>query len=555
MLRNLTGLNCSSNLLKTLDVSMLRELGIIIAHSNPFEYIYIKNKKPNSILNSIGDTIVYIFKNVPNLKSVCTDGNEVPGLRKLANNEGYSKVRISSSCSVTSAGAFDQFVGKVRLDLDNNGCSISDNVYPNLKIKLNNETKYVISGKDGNFYAHLDTDTITFYPILDNTNYFTVNPSNFTLIAPFTSSPSFCVIPKGSFNDLSVALIPTFPARPGFSNSTYKVVYKNQGTTTQSGSVSLSYDESKMNFISASPTADNISDGNISFDFSDLAPFETRSAIITMRTNSPMDNPAVNSGDVLEFTAVIVGATDETPEDNLATLNQTVVGSYDPNDKTCLEGDIITPDLVGKNIHYLIRFENTGTAPAENIMITDFIDTTVFDINTLLVSDASHICYTQISDGNKVQFVFNDIQLPFTEPDKHGFVAFNIQLKDNLQIGDSIKNKANIYFDYNLPVATNEAISEVNNRTVTAIQQKISDISLSIYPNPSKGNFNLNVKSNSIELVQISVLDIEGKVIFAKSYKMQQGNIPIQLEKLAKGTYLIQAKVSGEVVTKKMVIQ
>jgi hypothetical protein len=56
----------------------------------------------------------------------------------------------------------------------------------------------------------------------------------------------------------------------------------------------------------------------VSFDFSGLKPFETGSAIIKMRTNSPSDNPAVNSGDVLEFTAVINGSTDETPDDNLA---------------------------------------------------------------------------------------------------------------------------------------------------------------------------------------------------------------------------------------------
>jgi uncharacterized repeat protein (TIGR01451 family) len=64
-------------------------------------------------------------------------------------------------------------------------------------------------------------------------------------------------------------------------------------------------------------------------------------------------------------------------------LNQTVVGSFDPNDKTCLEGEIVSPELIGKNVHYLIRFENTGTANAENIVVTDYIDTTVFDINTL----------------------------------------------------------------------------------------------------------------------------------------------------------------------------
>jgi hypothetical protein len=54
-------------------------------------------------------------------------------------------------------------------------------------------------------------------------------------------------------------------ARPGFSDAKYKVVYKNQGTTTQNGSVTFNYDEAKMNFITSSPIANNSSDGNSEF--------------------------------------------------------------------------------------------------------------------------------------------------------------------------------------------------------------------------------------------------------------------------------------------------
>ncbi|MBK6274261.1 MAG: hypothetical protein IPF58_05920 [Saprospirales bacterium] len=174
-----------------------------------------------------------------------------------------------------------------------------------------------------------------------------------------------------------------------------------------------------------------------------------------MRTNAPTDNPAVNAGDVLNVqvaTTLDNGVRDEYIKDNFKNIKQTVVGSIDPNDKTCLEGKIATPDIIGDFVNYLIRFENTGTANAENVVVTDFIDLAKFDISSLELTSTSHSCKTVISNGNKVQFVFDNINLPFTDPNKYGYVAFKIKTKPNLVIGDSLKNTADIYFDYNLPI-------------------------------------------------------------------------------------------------------
>ncbi len=73
------------------------------------------------------------------------------------------------------------------------------------------------------------------------------------------------------------------------------------------------------------------------------------------------------------------------------------VDSYDPNDKTCLEGTTITPAMVGEYVHYVIRFENTGTYPAENIVVKDMIDLAKFDINTLIPIKGSHEFVTKIT--------------------------------------------------------------------------------------------------------------------------------------------------------------
>ncbi|HUH73600.1 MAG TPA: T9SS type A sorting domain-containing protein [Chitinophagales bacterium] len=556
-------LNCSRNQLTQLDISFLGTLMDFNCTYNPLEILYIKNGIYNMMSCPYSPPYpcykYQIFDSVPHLKYICTDASEIEEFKQVAINNGYSNIIINSFCSSFIDGTFYTLNGQIKLDLDNDGCDETDLNFPYAKTKIFNaiDTGFIIAGTDGNFSTDLNAGTYTFQPVINYSNYYTVHPETATITLPDTISPAFCIKPNGIHNDLTVAIIPVRAARPGFSDATYKVVYKNKGNTTQSGTFTFNYDEDKMNFISSSPIADNTGAGNVSFYFSNLKPFETRSALIAMRTNSPTDNPAVNSGDVLEFTATIIGAIDETPEDNLATLTQTVVGSFDPNDKTCLEGEIVSPELIGKNVHYLIRFENTGTANAENIVVTDYIDTAVFDISTLQITDASHTCHTQISQGNKVQFIFNDIQLPFTEPDKHGYVAFSIKLKEDLVIGDSIKNKADIFFDYNLPIETNIASAEINYRTITYIgKNQTLQGSLDIYPNPSNGQFVLELKANIKAPVQISILNVEGKTVFAKSINHQnQSNLSLDLKHLAKGIYLIKAQIENEVVSEKVLIQ
>ncbi len=552
-LSNLTKIDdiyCDNNQINILDLRRSSNLFYLSCFNNPITSLFLKN-------NTDIPTYYNIFNSVPHLKYICIDAGEINKLTILARDAGYTDVVINSTCSDNSTGNFHTFNGQVKLDQNKDGCDSLDSPFPNLRISFynQNDSGVIITGTDGNFSTQLYDISYILKPILDYSNYFSVNPTSIVFALPSPSTPTFCITPKGDFNDLAVNIIPVKAARPGFSDATYKLVYKNQGTTTQSGSATFSFDGDRTKVISSVPTADLSATGQLTFDFDNLAPFESRSVLITMHTNAPADIPAVHVGDVLEFSAEITAQTDETPEDNIATLHQTVVGSFDPNDKTCLEGDIISPDLVGKPIHYLIRFENTGTAPAENVVVTDYIDTTILDVNTLLITDASHECHTQISKGNKVQFIFNDIQLPFTEPNKHGYVAFSIQLKDHLQIGDSIKNQADIYFDYNLPITTNEAASEINIRTVTSVKQRIGNISLSVYPNPSKGDFSVELNSASLSPVQISVMDISGKIVFAKQYAASQNLIPLQLGSLAKGVYLIRAEVDSESVTKKVMVQ
>ncbi|MBL0100423.1 MAG: hypothetical protein IPP49_10605 [Saprospiraceae bacterium] len=173
-----------------------------------------------------------------------------------------------------------------------------------------------------------------------------------------------------------------------------------------------------MDYVTTTQTADQIADGIVSWNFTDLQPFEKREITVTLRVNRPTDTPAVNAGDKLYLSAAI--------SDNVFTLENTVVGSYDPNDKTCLQGDRVKPDMVGEYVDYLIRFENTGNYAAENIVVKDIIDTTWFDVSSLQITYASHEVYARI-EGNKVEFIFETSRCLFDDANNDGFITFKDQ--------------------------------------------------------------------------------------------------------------------------------
>ena len=293
-----------------------------------------------------------------------------------------------------------------------------------------------------------------------------------------------------------------------------------------------------MDFVSSTTLLANQSTGNLIWDFTNLQPFESREINVVLNLNTPTETPALNSGSVLNYATSIIGQTDETPNDNMATLNQIVVNSVDPNDKTCLEGTAITPSSVGEYVHYLIRFENNGTANAQNIVVKDMIDTNKFDINSFLPISASHNFETRISNTNKVEFIFQNINLPFDNANNDGYIAFKIKTKPNLILGDSFSNSANIYFDYNFPIITNDYLTTVQNPLGIHENDNINEIIA--YPNPVKDNLHFETTK---QILKAEIYDINGRIINATGVN----NNAINLNGLKTGHYIVKIFTDSEV--------
>jgi uncharacterized repeat protein (TIGR01451 family) len=274
--------------------------------------------------------------------------------------------------------------------------------------------------------------------------------------------------------------------------------------------LNLNYDASVLDFVSSTSIPTLTTDGHISWTVLNLQPFQSGSVIVVLHVNAPTDTPPVNIGNLLTFNSFIDVSTDEHWEDNAFTLQQTVVGSYDPNEITCLEGDLVSTTEIGKYLHYGITFENTGTYPAENIVVKDVIDTNQYDVNSLQLLNTSHPVYTKIT-GNVVEFIFQNINLAAVGGNPpvggHGDVLFKIKSKNSLTAGDFVNKSAKIYFDYNAPITTNDAQTTFTTLS-TAVHQ--FDNSVLVYPNPSKDLITITCTSN---LKTVELFDLQGRLL------------------------------------------
>lgn len=465
-------------------------------------------------------------------------GYAIPGLYdvNVAEVGGAFDMTLTDGFTVNNAYTYS-IQGNVRYDSNNNGCDASDPYRPNQKITFTNGsiTGNLFANETGFYsYYNVQAGSNSFAPVLENPSYFTISPPSASVVLSTTTNlfvQDFCISPNGTHNDLEITVSPISPARPGF-DAFYKIIYKNKGTTTQNGSVSLSFDDSVMDLITATPVIDSQGANLLSWNFSNLLPFESREVYVTMNINSPTEIPPVNNGIILIYNASIIGATDETPSDNISTLNQTVVGSYDPNDKRCLEGNTISPSMVGQYVHYVIRFENTGTANAEFVVIRDVINTTKFDISSLVPLDGSHSFTTRILNTNQVEFIFENINLPFDDANNDGYVTFKIKTKPTLVVGNTFSNTANIYFDYNLPITTNTYTT-----TIQALGNQDFEFNsvFTLSPVPAKNNLTITTKQD-VTISSVNIYNTLGQLVQV----ITNPNKTIDVSGLTTGSYFIK---------------
>lgn len=440
--------------------------------------------------------------NEDNLYSIAkVDGSSLILAGATLSNDGDIISNHGSDVWIVKLGPVNRIKGTVFLDNNSNGLKdTGEPYYSNLAVKSKKIDSITSLTYGGLFINEVDTGNFITTVSLSFPYYNVVPSSALSSFATYfnTDSISFALQPIPNKQDLSISTIPLIASRPGFS-STYRIFYKNIGTTTISSGEVLFKKDNRTTLVASSPTVTTSNGDTLKWSFSNFAPGDTASVFVTLQVATP---PTVNVGDTLSYMAIVTPVTaDETPSNDTAALKQVVVGSIDPNDKTENNGGVISSSFVtnGDYLQYTVRFQNTGTADATNVVVRDTLGSRV-DLGTLEVVAASHPYALSIENGNQLVWSFNDIMLPASsvdEPGSHGYIVYRIRPKSDVVVGETIHNNASIYFDYNLPVMTNDA--------TTLVQDNFSVLPIQLL------NFTGQLNNNTVQL--------KWKVSNAKSFE------------------------------------
>ena len=222
----------------------------------------------------------------------------------------------------------------------------------------------------------------------------------------------------------------------------------------------------------------------------------------------------------------------------------TVTGSYDPNDKRGFPIGVTDEHFILPNqqLQYVIRFQNTGTDTAFTVVVRDTLDENL-NIFSVTSGVSSHNYEFRMYGPRVIEWTFNNINLPDSansEPNSHGFLTFTVDQVMNLSPGSVIKNNADIYFDLNEPIITNETWHTINlEHFATMSTLQIENMQLNIFPNPTADNLTVAF-DKAYNSLPYQLIDQFGRVLKTGILQSQVNNL--DLSDLKQGHYLLKIK-------------
>lgn len=412
--------------------------------------------------------------------------------------------------------------GRVFLDLNNNSTfEVGEPGVPNMNFTLQKS-----SGEISDLYSNIAG--VYYGSGEDGINTLTINPTNQYISTnapqniPFTANPNevttinFPIQFNPDYSDIEMFAYVN-QAVAGFSHySNYQV--RNNGTPAQNLTLTVNIPEN-FQFVSAQP--EGTLNGNIyTWNISSISSFENLYFSIYSEIPPP---PTFMPGDSVVFSGNVTTLPNEDNVLNNA-FNYTVpiLSSYDPNDKTMMNGRFLTPTQAnsGNPFTYRIRFQNTGNFPASFIHVRDTLEAG-FDASSIRLLSTSHEVAMSIENERYIDWYFPNIQLPDSTSDpegSQGYILFTVNPILPLNIGDELENTAHIYFDYNPAVITNTEITTVAEPLGI---KKTEDLNLSILQ--LNGQLKLIGDLSSLNLVQL--LSVSGQVMQSWNTNFSEINI------------------------------
>ncbi len=238
------------------------------------------------------------------------------------------------------------------------------------------------------------------------------------------------------------------------------------------------------------------------------------------------------------------------------------IGGCDPNGKYAYPTGVKDEHFIeqNKDIEYIIRFQNTGTDTAFNVLIRDTLSP-FLDVASVRPGASSHPYDFEIYGQGILRFTFPNIQLPDStenEPASNGYVTFRVSQNHDVPLGSVIENSAGIYFDFNEPVITNtvfhtigeDFLDEVN--AINAID--LENGQLRVYPNPIAGEAIFELPAQKLLNPTFVLQDGLGRVLQSEQFT---GNVyRFEREHLLPGIYFYSIESNDRsVYTGKIVLE
>lgn len=478
-----------------------------------------------------------------NIDDINYYGNNCPECPNPNNARMVTQITESPSHKIT---------GNVKFNFNNNSCSTGLN-FPRRAIEATTSTLSYKTFTDvfGNYTINIPNINESYIQTaLQNLDSnFTSNPVTRTINTienPTTinyNNNNYCISVDNNFNDVSLVLFNINEVNPGFA-ANYRLYFQNNGSTLMNGTITLTFDSTKLQFNNSFPSPDVINTNTLTWNYNNLFPFESRTIPINFTTLPP---PSVVIGDYITFTATINPILDDlTPLNNTKTLNQIAIGSFDPNDKSVLEGAFIEQSQANEYLTYLTRFQNSGTANADFVIIKETLDANL-DWTTFTPLAESHNAVIEIKNGNELTYTFPNINLPYEaiEPElSNGWMLYKIKLKNDFAVGEIASSTSDIYFDFNPPIITNTVTTQF---APLSVGNHLTN-NFKIIPNPSTSYITIFMENEVNATYEIN--SINGKKLATGTIQQAQN---IDVSELSSGLYFVTVKMENYQSTYKLV--
>lgn len=464
----------------------------------------------------------------------------IDGIVMCGNFQKTNTANFNDSCRYISALVFTPSTiisGYTFMDNNADGIKQSNEpVLPFCTVSINGKTAHTLSDSRGHYTFHLPTGssyTISAY----SSNGYTVSSS--VNIASGKDSIYNTNLPMVSENknDIGITLYSTTgrKARQGFVVQ-YKIEIQNTDNNASNVSVRVGMPKGYTSLLPKNYSVQGQTPTSFTFNTT-LSPH----SLSTYDFSCVYGVDSFALGQKITLSATLQ-QNDNFNANNTDTLVQTVTSAYDPNIKTASPSEIVSNN---RRVNYIIYYQNEGNDTAINVTILDTLapDT---DLKSIRINTSKGFSV----ENNILIWRLENIMLPPKEASfqkSSGYVSFTINLSEEAKVGDTVFNKAAIYFDYQKPVITNSATVVFKKVNSLFKPQKIK--LFSIYPNPSNGQFSYKNPGGLTGYLQLT--DINGRSIL---------NIPIDEEgvvvlpaSVVTGVYFLRHSDTGEIIGKLMI--